>query len=99
MCALPISLVAAAQGEEQQLAVIKDRADIAPVRKMAIEAAVIRIVGQEDVAGVDVAGEVANQILDGERRAKELHRQAGWNGDGRAIRAPDADGQVLQLAE
>ena len=94
-----IHLMAAAQSEEQQLAVIKDRADIAPIGKVAIVAAVIGIVGQEDVAGVDVAGEIANQILDGERGAEELHRQAGRNGDGSAIGAPDADGQILQLAD
>ena len=67
-------LVTAAEREEQQLAVIENRADITPVRQMRVVSAVVGIVGQEDVAGMDVIFEHLDQFLDRKRRAEKLVR-------------------------
>ena len=94
-----VHLMAAAEREEQQLVLVEDRADIAPVGQMRCVSAMIGIVGQEHVAGMNVALEHLDQFLDGIGRPEMLIGQADGNGDGRAVGAPDADGEILQLAD
>ena len=62
---------------------------------MRVVSAVVGIVGQKHVAGIDIVGEHLDQILYGERRAEKLVGQADRDRDRGAVRAPDADRQVL----
>ena len=64
--------------------------------QVAVVAAVVGIVGEDHVAGVQVVLELLADRLDGELRAEELARQAFGHGHRRPVGEPDADRQVLQ---
>src|ERR1700690_166759 len=89
----------AAEREEQQLALVEDGTDVTPVRQMAVVTAMVGIVGQKHVPGIDVIGKQFNQILYGERRAEKLYGQTDRDRNCGAIRAPDATRHVLKWTD
>ena len=94
-----VHLVAAGQGDEEQLVVVEDRAEEAPVRQM-VAVPLVGIVGEDDVARVQVLhAELVEDVLHREALRQEHRGGSLGHRDRPALDVPDAGRHVVQLGD
>ena len=94
-----IHLMRPAQREEQQFAFEEDGPEEPPVGQVVVETAVVGIVGQEYVAGVDIPFEPLQNELHRKLAAHELRGEAHGNRHGAPARVPDSHRVVVKLPD